>query len=91
MKHRKTLLISIWLIAIGIILWFSGSIVAGFGIIYHVGRWFTSGWYELTGAYYLGVGLVWSGIISILVGAFGLVTTGIKEYLDREKKEVIEK
>jgi len=87
MKHRKSLFISIWIIATGVVLWISGSIVGGMGIIYHAGGWFSSGWYELTWAYYLGVGLVWSGIIAIILGVFGIITTAIKEYLDREKEK----
>lgn len=85
MKHRRALFVSIWIIAMGIVLWISGQVVGGMGIIYHAGGWFSSGWYELTWAYYLGVGLVWAGIIVIILGAFGIITTGIKEYLDREK------
>jgi hypothetical protein len=88
MKHRKSLLLSIWGIAVGIVLWISGSIVGGMGIIYHAGGWFTSGWYEETWGFYLGVGLVWSGIIILILGAFGVLTTFIKEYLDREHKTV---
>jgi len=88
MKHRKSLLLSIWGIAIGIILLISGSLVGGMGIIYHAAGLFTVGWYETTWAYYLGVGMVWSGIIILILGAFGVVTTFIREYLDREHKTV---
>lgn len=86
MIHRKSLFISLWVIAIGIALWISGSIVGGMGIIYHAGGWFTSGWTELTWAYYLGVGMAWSGIIAIVLGAFGILTTFIREYLDKGQK-----
>lgn len=88
MKHRKSLLISIWVIGVGIALGISGSIIAGMGIIYHAGGWFTSGWYELTSAYYLGLGMVWSGIIALILAVFGIITTIIREYLDKEKKIV---
>jgi hypothetical protein len=88
MKHRKALFVSIWVIAIGIVLWISGSVVGGVGIIYHAGGWFTPAWYELTWAFYLGVGLVWAGIIAIILGAFGMLTTVLKEYLDREKQKI---
>jgi len=88
MKHRKSLLLSIWGIAIGIILFISGSIVGGMGIIYHAGGWSTSAWYETTWVYYLGVGMGWSGIIILILGIFGIVTTFIREYLDREHKTV---
>lgn len=86
MKHRKSLLISIWIIALGIILWISGSIIGGMGIIYHAGGWFTPGWYEATWVFYLGVGMVWAGIIALILGVFGIVTTFIKEYLDKGQK-----
>jgi len=88
MKHRKSLLLSIWGIALGIILLISGPIVAGVGRIYHPSGFATIGWYEATWVYYLGVGMVWSGIIILILGAFGVVTTFIKEYLDREHKAV---
>jgi hypothetical protein len=88
MKHRKSLLISIWVIAIGIVLWISGDIVGGMGIIYHAGGLFSSSWYEYTSVFYLGVGMVWSGIIAIILGVFGIITTFIREYLDREQKPI---
>lgn len=86
MKHRKALLTSIWVIALGIALWISGSVIGGMGIIYHEGGWFNPGWYELTWAYYLGIALAWSGIIAIIFGVFGIITTGIKEHLDKGKQ-----
>jgi hypothetical protein len=88
MKHRKSLLLSIWGIAVGVILLISDSIVGGMGIIYHAGGWFTSGWYEETWVYYLGVGMVWSGIIILIVGVFGIITTFLREYLDRGQKPI---
>lgn len=86
MKHRKSLLISIWVIALGIILWISGSIIGGMGIIYHAGGWFSPSWYEGTWMYYLGVGMVWSGITALILGVFGIITTFIREYLDKGQK-----
>jgi len=86
MKHRKSLLLSIWGIAVGIILWVSGSIIGGMGIIYHAGGWFSPEWYEFTTGFYLGVGLAWSGIIVLIIGAFGIGTTFLREYLDKEHK-----
>jgi hypothetical protein len=80
MKHRKSLLASIWIIAIGIILWISGPIIRDTGIIYH------GYWYELTWVYYLGVGIVWSGVSIFILGTFGIITTFIREYLDKERK-----
>jgi hypothetical protein len=88
MKHRKALFVSIWVIAIGVVLLISGSVIGGMGIIYHAGAWFNPAWYELTWAYYLGVALVWSGITAIVLGGFGIITTALKEYLDREKQKV---
>jgi hypothetical protein len=88
MKHRKSLLVSIWVIALGIALWISGQVVGGMGIIYHAGGWFTSGWYEFTTMFYLGVGLAWSGIIALILGMFGIITTFIREYLDKEPKPI---
>ena len=86
MKHRKSLLASIWVIAVGIVLWISGSIIGGMGLIYHAGGWFTSSWYETTWVFNLGVGIVWSGIVVLILGAFGIITTFIREFLDREQK-----
>ena len=88
MKHRKSLLVSIWGIAIGIILLISGSMIGGMGIIYHVGGWFTPSTYEYTWMFYLGVGMVWSGIIVLILGVFGIITTFIREFLDREHKPI---
>jgi len=87
MKHRKSLFISIWVIAFGIILWLSGSVLAFYGRIFHAGGFVIRGWYEYTWVYYLGVGIFWSGIAATILGAFGIITTGIKEYLDREKEK----
>jgi len=87
MKHRKALFISVWVIALGIVLWVSGQIIGGQGIIYHAGGWWNPSWYELTWAFYLGVGLAWSGVIALILGVFGIVTTAMKEYLDREKEQ----
>ena len=86
MKHRKSLLISIWVIAIGGSLRISGSIIGDVGIIYHAGGWFTFGWYELIWVCYPGVGMAWSGIIAIVLEAFGIATTFIREYLDKGQK-----
>ena len=88
MKHRKSLLASVWIIAVGIALGISGSIIGGTGIIYHAGQWFNPSWYEYTLIYYLGVGLLWSGIIVLILGVFGIVTTFIREFLDREHKPI---
>jgi hypothetical protein len=78
MKHRRSLLLSIWGIAIGIILWISGAVVGGnFGMIYHEGSWFSAD---------LGLGLVWAAIIILILGAFGIGTTFLREFLDRDQK-----
>jgi hypothetical protein len=88
MKYRKSLLISIWVIAIGIVLWISGNIIGGMGIIYHAGGFFSSSWYEYTWVFNLGVGMAWAGIIILILGAFGILTTSIREYLDKEQKPI---
>ena len=88
MKHRKSLLVSVWVIAIGIVLWIPGSIIGGMGIIYHSGGWFTPSTYEYTWMFYLGVGMVWSGIIVLILGVFGIITTFIREYLDKGQKPI---
>jgi len=60
--------------------------IGGVGIIYHAGGWFTFGWYELIWVCYPGVGMAWSGIIAIVLEAFGIATTFIREYLDKGQK-----
>lgn len=87
LKHKKSLIVSIWVIAIGIILWVSGAIVGDLGIIYHPPELFTSGWYEYTLAFYVGVGMQWAGVIALILGFFGIITTVIMEYWDRERKQ----
>ncbi len=87
MKHRKALFTSIWTIALGIALWISGQILGGYGIIYHAGDWWNPSWYELTWAFHLGAGLALFGIIVLILGVFGIITTAMKEYLDREKEK----
>ena len=74
------------IIALGIILWISGSIIGDMGIIYHAGGWFNPSWQELIWVFYLGVGTVWSGIIALILGVFGIITTFIREYLDKGQK-----
>lgn len=87
MKHRKSLLLSILGIAIGIILWFSGAIVNHIGIIYHYGGT-ASGYYEYTTVYYVGIGLGLSGVILLILGVFGIIITIMRENLDREHKTI---
>jgi len=86
MKHRKALFVSIWTIALGIVLWISGQIIGGYGIIYHAGDWWNPSRYELIWAFRLVVGLVSFGVVVLILGVFGLITTAMKEYLDREPK-----
>jgi hypothetical protein len=85
MKHKKSLFASIWIIALGIVFWISGSIIGDMGIVYRAGGWFGIAWHELTWVYCLSVGLAWSGITVIILGVFGIITAGMKEYLNREK------
>jgi hypothetical protein len=87
MKHRKSLLLSIWGIAIGIILSIIGYIVSRTGIVYHPAQFLVSAeWWEYTTVYYLGFAVMWLGIAIVILAVFGIGTTFIREYLDREHK-----
>jgi hypothetical protein len=78
MKHRKSFLLSVLGIVIGIILWFSGAILNHIGIVHHYSGG-AAGIYEYTTLYYLGIALGFAGVILIILGIFGLVITIIKE------------
>jgi|GEM_PF-2458679 hypothetical protein len=89
MKHRKCLFLSIWGVAIAIILWISGEIIGGLGIIFRNGVWGTSPSLETKMALDGGVALVWVGITLFVLGIFGIVTTILKEILDKEGKSTL--
>jgi hypothetical protein len=86
MKHRNSLLLDLWMIIIGIILWISGGMIDGMGIIRHVVGFFRPViWYEYTWAFYLGLGMIWTGLLTFILGAFRIITSLIREYFDRRK------
>ena len=85
MKHRKALLVSIWILAIGITLFIISPYVVQLGMIYHAGGWFSSGYYEYTWVAFFGVALFWGSIVTAICGVFGLVTTVILELTDEKK------
>jgi len=84
MKHRRGLFISIWTIALGTILLVSASLVGTF--TFHSVWWFNPAYYEPAWAYYMAIGLSWSGVVVLIGGVFGIFTTFLSEYLDRQKK-----
>jgi len=81
----KYLIASIWVIAVGFILWLCGSIIGGIGVIFDIGKWFSAG-HALT--YDVAIGLVWGGIILFIIGVFGVVTALLKGHLDKGQKKV---
>lgn len=85
MKHRRSLFASMWIIAIGIFLLIIAPTIVDYGVIYHAGDWLHVGWYEYTGIYDFAVALFWVGVAMLILGSFGIVTTMMREYLDREK------
>jgi hypothetical protein len=64
MKHRNSLLLDLWIITIGAVLWVSGDMIDGIGIIHHVVGFFRPViWNEYTWLFYLGLGMVWVGYL----------------------------
>ncbi len=82
---KKYLIASIWVIAVGIILWFCGLIIGGTGVIFDIGKWFLTS-HILT--YNVAIALVWGGIILFIIGAFGIITALLKGRLDKGPKKV---
>ena len=82
---KKYLIASVWVIAVGIILWLCGLIIGGMGVIFDMGTWFDAG-HILT--YNVAIGLVWGGIILFIIGLFGIVTALLKGRLDKGQKKV---
>jgi hypothetical protein len=66
MKHGESLLLSTLDIAIGITIWISGVYCWWHGIIVH-GVSISHGQFEYTAGYFVGLGLVWSGIIVMFI------------------------
>jgi hypothetical protein len=58
------------------------------GIIRHWGGDNTAAYFEYTTGYYVGVYMGAAGIIILILGVFGIVTTFIREHLDRERKTI---
>ncbi len=85
MYMKRHLIASIWVIAVGIILWLCGSIIGGMGIIFDIGKWFSAA-HTLT--YDVAIGLVWAGIILLIVGVFGIATSLLRGHLDKQQKKV---
>lgn len=80
-RSKKYLIASIWVIVVGIILWLCGFIIAGgVGVIFDIGKWFDAGH---TMTYTVAIGLVWSGIILLIIGVFGIVTSLLKGHMDK--------
>ena len=82
---NKYLIASIWVIAVGFILWLCGSIIGGIGVIFDIGTWFSAG-HALT--YDVAIGLVQGSIILFIIGVFGVVTALLKGHLDKGQKKV---
>jgi ABC-type Fe3+ transport system permease subunit len=96
MRHRKMLISSVIIIAVGIVLWFIvGPITMLFGI--GTGSYETTSWWGLvrethyyeyaTSVYYVGLGLTLFGIILVIAGAVLIVITVILEFTKSKPKE----
>jgi hypothetical protein len=81
---NKYLIASIWVIAVGIILWLCGSIIGGWGTFWDVNKWFSAG-HTLTDD--VGIALIWGGIILFIIGVFGIVTSLIRGHSDNQPKK----
>jgi len=80
--NKKYLVASIWVIVVGIILLICGLIIGGgLGVIYDILKWFDTGH---TMTYNVAIGLVWGGIILLIVGVFAVITSLLKRHLDKE-------
>jgi hypothetical protein len=81
---QRYLIASIWVIAVGIILWLCGLIIGGIGT-FDIGKWFSAG-HTLT--YDAAIGLVWGGIILFIAGIFGIATSFLKGHPDKQEEKV---
>jgi hypothetical protein len=80
-RSKKYLIASIWVIVVGIILWLCGLIIAGgTAVFFYIGKWFDAGH---TMTYNVAIGLVWGGIILLIIGVFGIITALIKGHQDK--------
>jgi len=80
---QRYLIASIWVIAVGIILWVCALIIGGVGT-FDIGKWFSTG-HTLT--YTVAIGLVWGGIILFIFGIFGIATSFLKGQPDKQEKK----
>jgi hypothetical protein len=81
---QRYLIASIWVIAVGTILWLCGLIIGGIGT-FDIGKWFSTGH---TLVYNVAIGLVWGGIILFIVGAFGIATSFLRGNPDKQQEKV---
>ena len=84
MCMQRYLIASIWVIAVGIILWVCGLIIGGIGT-FDVSKWFSAG-HTLT--YTAAIGLVWGGIILFIIGIFGIATSFLRGNPDKPQEKV---
>ena len=78
-RSNKYLIASIWVIVVGVILGLCGLIIGGTGVL-DIGSWFAAGH---TMTYNVAIGLVWGGIILLIIGIFGIVTALLKGRMDK--------
>jgi len=81
---QKYLIASIWVIAVGAILWLCGLIIGGLGT-FDVGAWFSTA-HTLT--FNVAIGLVWGGMILFIAGAVGIATSFLKGRPDKQEEKV---
>jgi hypothetical protein len=80
---NKYLIASIWVIAVGIILWICGSIIGGMTTFFDIRKWFSAG-HTLT--YDVAIALVWGGIILFIFGVFGIATSLLRGHMVKQQK-----
>jgi hypothetical protein len=91
MKHREMLLVSIVIMAIGLILWLViGPIILIFGVGSSTSGWwiFSETNYYLTPLGYLGLGLAIGGLVLLIIGILVLVITIVLELTERNKQPI---
>jgi hypothetical protein len=67
--HRQSLIASIWSIGVGLVLGIIGSQFGSMFVKGSIGN-------------YVGLGMLWTGIIVLILGAFGLLVIAVMEYLE---------
>jgi hypothetical protein len=81
---QRYLIASIWVIAVGTILWLCGLIIGGTGT-FDIGKWFSTGHTLINN---VAIGLVWGGIILFIFGAFGIATSFLRGRPDKQEEKV---